>query len=119
MSLAYPNDLTFEYKQNVYQINLDVSGWDKVGIHVVAPLANPIYVYGSNDGGALTGVRQGNAELATNFTAIRATNVASGTAAASMTTAGIYTVPVDAQYLRLAGGGADVYKLILFETKVS
>jgi hypothetical protein len=119
MSLGRPLNLTGEYKQNVYQINLDVSGWDKIGVHLVTPLAAPIYVYGSNDGGALQGVRDGNAELATNFTPIQATSLATGTAANSMATAGGYTVPVNLQYMRFAGGGADVYKILVFETKVS
>ncbi len=119
MALGHPTDLTQEYKQNIYNITIDVSGYDKVGVQLVAPLAGPISVYGTNDGGALHSVRDGNAELATNFTAILATSLSTGTAGNTMATAGGYTVPVDLQYMRFAGGGADVYKLLVFETKVS
>jgi len=119
MSLGRPLDLTLEYKQSVYSITLDVSGWDKVTIQPIAPVAGAIFIYGSNDGGAVNGVTQGNAQLARNFTAIQATNLATGAAVSSMATAGLYSVPVNAQFLRLQGGGADVYKLLAFETKVS
>lgn len=119
MALGNPLDLTNQYKTNIYQIQLDVSGWDKVCVQVVAPVASPIYIYGSNDPNALHGVRDGNATLATNFMAIQATNLASGAAVSNIAAAGLFSVPVNAQFLRLSGGGADVYRLLLFESKVS
>lgn len=119
MALGYPNDLTKIYKQNIYNITIDVSGYDKVGVQLIGPLAGPISVYGTNDGGALHSVREGNAQLATNFTPIQATNLATGTAGNAMASEGAYTVPVNLQYMRFAGGGADVYKLLVFESKVS
>lgn len=117
MALGHPLDVTLQYKQNVYNINLDVSGWDKVAIHLIPPVVGPVHVYGSNDGGALQSVRDGNAELATNFVPIQVTPLATGTAATSMAAAGLYTVPVNAQYLRMQG--LNVYGMLLFETKVS
>lgn len=119
MALGHPLDVTTKYKQNIYSITLDVSGWDKVCVHAIAPLAAPISVYGSNDAGAITGVTQGNAELAINFSLVQATPLSTGTAATTIASAGLYTVPVNAQFLRLQGGGADVYKLLVFESKVS
>lgn len=118
MAVGHPFDGTFDYKQNVYNINLDMSGWDKTTIQVVAPVAAALYVYGTNDANALQGVRDGNATLATNFTAIQATNLATGSAVASFSAAGNYKVDVNARFLRVGGGGADVYRILFFHSKV-
>lgn len=119
MALGRFDDLTLQYKQGIYSITLDMSGWDKATFQAVAPLAAPISIYGSNDGGGLTGVRPGSAQTAGNFSLIQATNLSSGTAVTTMATAGLYSVPINSQYLRLQGGGADVYNLLMFESKVS
>lgn len=119
MALGYPADLTNDYKSGIYNIQLDMSGWDKTTIQVVAPVAAPIYVYGSNDPNAVLGVQDGNAELAINFTPIQATSLATGTAANSFSTAGNYKVDVNARFLKIAGGGANVYKMIAFHSKIS
>jgi hypothetical protein len=76
-------------------------------------------VYGSNDPNALQGVRDGNAALATNFTAIQATNLATGNAVSSFNAAGNYKVDINARFLKVGGGGADVYRLLFFHTKGS
>lgn len=119
MAIGRPYDVTKDYKSGIYNIQLDMSGWDKTTIQVVAPVAGAIYVYGSNDPNALQGVRDGNAELAINFTGIQATNLASGTAVSSFNSAGNYKVDVNARFLKIAGGGADVYRMILFHSKIS
>jgi hypothetical protein len=119
MALGKPLDLTTEYKQNIYNIQMDMSGWDKTTIQVVAPVAGPVYVYGSNDANALQGVRDGNAELAINFNAIQATNLATGTAVSSFSAAGNYKVDVNTRFLKISGGGADVYRLLAFHSKIS
>ena len=111
MALNYQYDATLKYKQNVYSITLDMSGWDKTTIQVLAPVAGSLYVYGSNFGGAVTGVTDGNASLATQFTAIQATNLATGSAVSSFNAAGEYQVNINAQYLRVQGGGANVYAM--------
>lgn len=121
MSLGYPFDGTRDYKQNVYNINLDMSGYDKTAIQVVAPQSGSmgvISVYGTNDANALQGVRDGNASLATNWNAIQATNLATGTVGNTISAAGAYKVEVNERFLRLAGG-ADVYRLLFFHTKGS
>jgi hypothetical protein len=63
-------------------------------------------------------VQDGNATLAINFTAIQAKNLATGTSAGSFNAAGNYQVDVNARFLKIAGGGADVYKMILFHSKI-
>jgi hypothetical protein len=122
MSLSFPFDATNQFKQNVYSITLDMSGWDRTTIQVV-PKAAPgsaIFIYGSNDANALQGVRDGDAQLATNFTLIQGTNLASGTAGTSITNAASLTkVDINARFLRVQGGGADVYRLFFQHTKTS
>lgn len=119
MSLGKNLDLTQQYKQNVYSITLDMSGWDKTTIQVLAPVVGAIYVYGSNDAGAQQGITDGNAELAINFTGVQATNLATGSAVSSFNTAGNYKVDINAQFLRLQGGGANVYRMYAFHSKGS
>lgn len=112
-------DLTRKYKQNVYSIALDMSGWDKTTIQAIGTVAGTVYVYGTDNPGDLQGVRDGNANLATDWTLIQATNLATGTAATSFNAAGLYKVDVNAQFLKLQGGGADIYRLLAFHSKVS
>jgi len=108
---------------SVYKITLDLSGWDKTTINVVAPFLGAINVYGTNDGGAVLGETQGNAQLAINFTPVEVTNLATHAVTNSITTAGNYRYDVNAQFLRLQGvppsAGTNVYKLILENFKIS
>ena len=108
---------------SVYKITSDLSGWDKTTVQVVSPINGSIYIYGSNDGDAVQGVQQGNASLAINFTPIQATNLATGAAVNVISAAGNYSVPVNAQFLRLQGNpaaaGTNVYKLLLFNSKTN
>lgn len=117
MAISKPLDLTNDYKANVYNIKLDMSGWDRTTIQVVAPIAAPVNIYGSNDPNALQGVRDGNAELAINFTAVQATNLATGAAVTQMATAGNYKVDVNTRFLMFSGGGANVYRILANHTK--
>jgi hypothetical protein len=100
MAISRPLDLTSKYKQNIYNICLDMSGWDRTTIQAVAPLAGPISIYGTNDGGGVQGV-----------------NLATGTAGTTIATAGNYKIDINTKYIRLAGGGADVYRLYANHTK--
>lgn len=122
MALGYPFNGTDKFN-TVYQITNDMSGWDKTTIQVVGPMSGTIHVYGSNDGNALPSVRDGNAELAINFTPIQVTNLATGTAVNTISAAGNYKAEINAQYLRLQGNPAatptNVYKLLLFNSKGS
>lgn len=121
MAIGKPLDLTNQFN-TVYNITEDMSGWDKTTVQVVTPMSGVIFIYGSNDGNGLQGVRQGNASLAINFTPIQATNLATGAAVTSISAAGNYEVDINAQFLRLQGNPAatptNVYKLLLFNTKI-
>lgn len=123
MALGKPlGDFATDFN-SVYNIVQDVSGWDKIGIQVVAPFSGAISIYNTNDSGAVQGVTQGNAQLATNFNLAQVTNLATGTASTSISAAGNYSYTVSAQFLKIQGVPADtptnVYKLLLFNSKVS
>ncbi len=122
MAIGHPlQDQSQAFNTN-YNITLDLSGWDKTTIQTVAPMTNTIFVYGSNDANALQGVTDGNAKLATNFTTVQVTNLATGTAVTSISAAGLYKYDVNAQFLRLQGSpaaaGTSVYRLELFHSKI-
>ena len=109
---------------SVYQINRDVSSWDKMTIQVVAPvLGTAIYIYGTLDSGYQKETTQGNAALAINYTPIQATNLATGSAVNSITGAGLYKVnATNQQFVRLQGNPAgtptNIYRILLWNTKV-
>ncbi len=114
-------DFTGQFN-STYNITLDLSGWDKTTIQLVSPLGGAVVVYATNDSGALQGVRDGNATLATNFSPVQVTNLATGTAVASTAAAGLFKYEVNAQFLRLQGApaasGTNVYKILFFHSKV-
>ena len=107
---------------SVYKITLDLSGWDRTDINVIGPFSGAINVYATNDGGAVLGQTQGNAELAINFTPVQVVNLATGASANSISAAGNYRYDVNAQFLRLqgvpAGTPTNVYKLLFNNSKI-
>lgn len=123
MGLSRPLGDFSDIMNSLYNITLDLSGWDRTDINVIAPFLGAINVYGTNDGGEVTGETQGNAMLAINFTPVEVTNLATHAVTTSITTAGNYRYDVNAQFLRLqgdpAGAGTSVYKLLLFNSKIS
>lgn len=107
---------------SVYNIALDLSGWDKTTIQVVGPLAGAIAIQATNDSGAVLGETQGNAELAINFKPVQVTNIETGTATNYIYGPGLFKYDVNAQFLKLQGipaaAGTNVYKLMLFNSKI-
>lgn len=120
MAINRPLDGTNTFN-TVYNITLDMSGWEKTTFQVVAPMSGVIYPYATNDGNALQGVRDGNASLAINFNPVQVTNLATGSAVTSISAAGSYKYEVNAQFLRLQGNPAatptNVYKLLFDHSK--
>lgn len=117
------DDLTTTFN-SVYQINRDVSGWDKLTVQVSGAMLGTAYIYGTIDSGASQGVNQGNAALAINYTPIQATNLATGSAVTSITSAGMYTVNAsNQQFVRIQGNPAgtptNIYRILLWESKTS
>lgn len=121
MAIGKPlGDYTQEFN-SVYNITLDLSGWDKTTFQVVSPLSGAVVVYATNDAGA-TAYSQGNAELAINFQNVQVTNLATGAATGTISSAGLYKYEVNAQFVRLqgtpAGAGTSIYRLNIFNSKI-
>ena len=117
------DDLTTRFN-SVYQLNRDVSGYDKLTIQVSGAMLGTAYIYGTIDSGASQGNNQGNAALAINYTPIQATNLATGSAVTSITAAGMYTVDAsNQQFVRIQGNPAgtptNIYRILLWESKIS
>ena len=124
MSLFNYRDLTQKYKQNIYNISLNVSNWDTVTFQVIAPVAAALYIYGAiqdnmPQGSLLPSNENYNPDNITNWTAVQAVQLATGSAVTSITTAGLYSVPVNAPYMKIGGGGANVYGLWQNNLKIS
>lgn len=122
MAIGKPlSDYASEYN-SIYKITLDLSGWDKCTVQVVAPFGGVMNVQSSNDSGAVLAVTQGNAELAQNFVPVQVKNLLTGTSSPYIYGAGMYEYDVNAQFLRLQGSpaaaGTNVYKLLLFNSKI-
>lgn len=116
MSLTYNNDLTQKYKQGLYNISLNVSGWDTVAFQVIAPVAGTMYIYGAMDdnmpqGSLLAANNNYDPDNITRWSSVQAVNLATGSAVNTITDAGIYSVPVNFPYLKVCGGGANAYGL--------
>lgn len=114
-------DLSSQFN-SVYNIVQDLSGWDKTTIQVVAPFNGTMAVLATNDSGAITGETDGNASLAINFKPVQVKNLETGTSANYIYGAGLFEYDVNAQYLKLSGtpaaAGTNVYKLLLFNSKI-
>lgn len=116
-------DLTKTFN-SVYQINRDVSGWDKMTVQVVAPILGTMYLYGTIDSGYQQQTTQGNASLAINYTPIQALRLSDRTRVSSIAAAGMYTIDAaEQQFVRLQGNPAgtptNVYRLLIFQSKIS
>ena len=129
MGLSRPLGANLAAQYNsVYNITLDLSGWDKTTIEVIGPSVGTTYIYGTNDGGDLQGVRYGDAAHALNFNPIQATKLSDGTkvssiAAVSAGQSAAYEVDVNEQFLRLQaspnGAGSSIYRLNIVNYKIS
>lgn len=119
---GYVND-TAEFN-SVYRLTKDMSNWDQCTVQVVGPMLGRINILGSNDGGAalVTGTG-GGPSTAINFSPIQGTDLSTGSSVNAIYGPGLFKIPVNAQYLRLQGSpaaaGTSVYRIELFNTKIS
>jgi len=121
MGLSYQTGNYAREFNSVYNVTLDMSGWDRTTIEVVAPVLGTINLQGSNDGGG-TNYQSANAQLAINFSPIQAKNLTTGLSANAIYGAGLFEVDINAQYLRLQGAPAgtptNIYRLIFNHSKI-
>lgn len=107
---------------SLYNVTLDMSGWDKTTIQTTGAVLGTLNLSGSNDGGG-NAYTEGDAELAINFTPIQAKNLATGTMVNAIYGTGLFEVDINAQYLRIQGApasaGTNVYRLMIFNSKIS
>ena len=104
-------DVTNEFNTN-NGVKLDVSEWESATCCFVAP-SGTISITGTNDGGAIEGVTDGNATSSTNYSTIQAINLATGTAVTSVSTAGNYKITVGTKYIQLGGASAAATKVLV------
>ena len=121
MSLSYHSGNYARQLNSTYNITLDMSGWERTAIQIIPPMSGVLYIYSSNYDGNSVQMQDGSAALATQFTPIQATNLATGSAVSTITAAGTYKVDINDQFLRLQGGpagaGTAVYGILFNHTK--
>jgi len=98
-------------------INIDVSGWDTAVVQLVSP-SGSINFLSSNDGGAITGVTDGNATSAANFTAVQGVNLATGAAATLGGVSGLWKISGMGRYLQLSGSSITATKVLVELSKI-
>lgn len=98
--------------------NIDVSGWDSITIQLVTP-SGAINFLTTNDSGAIQGVTDGNAFTAANFTAMQATNLATGVAATSGAATGLWRTNAFGRFLQLSGTSVTAAKILIYLSKIS
>lgn len=112
--LSKIKDITAELNAS-HLVNVDVSQWQNCTIHLSGNITGTINILGSNDAGAVQAVTDGNATSAINFTAIQATNLATGAAVTAVAAAGNFKVVVGTKFIQIGGSNAATSgKVILF-----
>jgi|ERR1019366_7988061 hypothetical protein len=106
-------DLTAAFTNNSQNVRVDTSGYDYAILQIEVPSAQ-INFNTSVDAGALTGITDGNALMATNFQPADALNTATQTYSVSASTSGLFRFNVVGRFLQfVAAGGTTVGKLLL------
>lgn len=104
MAIQTVVDITADLNNNDIA-TLDVGGWDYAEVQLVSPTGTFSF-FTSSDAGAITGVSDGNATSATNFTAVSGTKLSDGSAVTTLAASGIVKFSNLAQFIRVTGGGA-------------
>lgn len=100
-------------------VNLDVGGWDYAEVQLVAPIGTFSF-WTSLDAQDITGVSDGSAASATNFTALSGILLSDVSAVTTLAAAGIVKFPNIGQFLRITGAaGAQVTKAIVRLYKIN
>ncbi|HEY4833005.1 MAG TPA: hypothetical protein VIH61_10650 [Waddliaceae bacterium] len=121
MSISYQTGNYARDYNSLYNITLDVSGWQRTTVQLIPPMVGSVLIYGTNDGGALLGVREGSPKNATNFNPIQMKNLSTGSSVNATSSAGDYEIDINTQYIRLqgspTGAGSSIYGIIFNHTK--
>lgn len=103
--IANTLDLTTVFNAN-NGIKIDTSGWQNITVQVDGTPSGTISITGTNDAGAITGVSDGNPLTSTNYTAIQATDISSGTAVTAITGAGSFKIINPPKFVQIGGASA-------------
>ena len=117
MGLSKKLDLTTAFNASGF-VNIDVGLWDKVDLQVVTP-TGAITFNGTNDGGEITGITDGNALSAKNWNVVQGTNLATGSAATSTNASSTYQFSVTTKFLQFTSAGATVTEMLVWMYKIS
>ena len=118
MATSTAIDITEEFLANDLYITSG-SLWDYYVIQTVN-LEGQIDVTGTNDGGAITGIRDGSSQTATNFNSILVEDLSAGTSANKIITSGSFRInsPVT-NYIKLEKSGVvTADKIIIYFSKI-
>lgn len=109
-------DVTNELNANHF-VQLDIGEWNTCTIQVTGSISGTIDIKGSNDGGAIQGVTDGNAISAKNFTTItiQAARLSDGSAVTTLDTADNYSFQVMDKYLYIGGTNAATTGSVLIQ----
>jgi hypothetical protein len=109
--------LTTAFNNNNGVVNIDVGSWDYVDMQVVTP-SGAITFNGTNDGGEITGVTDGNALSAKNWNNVLGKNLATGSTATSTNASSTYQFAVTTKFLQFTSSGATVAELLVWMYKI-
>jgi len=109
-------DVTSDFNAN-NGVKVDVSQWQNCTVHVSGSVSGTVNITGTNDSGAVQSISDGSAKSSANYTAVQATNLATGSAVTSISAAGNYKVTVGTKFIQVGGASAATDgKVILFLT---
>lgn len=118
MAIQQVVDITADLNNNDIA-TLDVGGYDYAEVQLVSPTGTFSF-FTSTDSGDVTGVSDGSAASATNFTVLSGINLATAGAATTLAASGIVKFPNMARYIQITGaGGAQVTKSLVRLYKIN
>lgn len=97
---------------------LDLGGFDYVVVQLVTPTATASFTQ-TSDSGAITGVSDGDATSATNWTTVQGVNLADGSAVSSLAASGSVKFNNMGRFLRIMGPGLTVTKALVRKYKIN
>lgn len=105
MGLAKDLDFTALFTANSGVLQIDVSGWDYFIVQMITPGGATTFK-ATNDGGAVSGLTQGNQISATNWYAVQGVDLGTGTAATTTSSTSMYKFTGVGRYFQLSGSTA-------------
>lgn len=102
--ISYLMDLAPQLSTNNFYAIADISQWETITIQVIG-LGGTCNIYGTNNGGEVTGVINGTPRDAADFNLVQAVKLSTGTAVTAITDTVLYRItPTGFKYLRLGDG---------------